>query len=187
MRVEETKLSGVLLIDPQLHTDSRGYFLQLWNMKECEEHDLPQVFVQDNLSYSTRGVLRGLHFQNPRPQGKLVTVLQGEVLDVVVDVRTGSASFGMWESFVLSHKNKRQIYIPHGFAHGFVVRSESASFYYKCTDFYDSKSEISLIWNDPDIAINWEESNPILSPKDRSGVRLKDIPGEKLFNYSKLV
>jgi len=128
--------------------------------------------------------LRGLHFQNPHPQGKLVSVLQGEVLDVVVDLRLRSASFGKWEAVQLSSENKRQFYIPPGFAHGFLVLSDTAMFHYKCTEFYSFKDEMTLRWNDPELAIRWPIENPIVSEKDAKGMLLKDVPRDRLFDLS---
>jgi dTDP-4-dehydrorhamnose 3,5-epimerase len=141
---------------------------------------LPDKFVQDNLSSSTHGVLRGLHFQNPCQQGKLVYVLQGEVFDVAVDIRVDSPTFGHWTSCVLSGENLRQMYIPEGFAHGFYVTSEQALFVYKCTEYYSPAAEISIRWNDPDIGISWPAAAPALSAKDAAAPRLRDIPKERL-------
>jgi len=180
LKVTETKLSGVLLIEPDVYGDNRGYFLETWNAARYREYGLPEKFVQDNLSFSHRGVLRGLHFQNPNPQGKLVYVIQGEVFDVAVDIRPGSPTFGQWLGAILSSDNKRQLYIPEGFAHGFCVLSDTALFAYKCTDFYNPQAEGGIIWNDPDIGIAWPVSEPIISGKDKANLRLRDIPREKL-------
>ncbi|MGP8218592.1 MAG: dTDP-4-dehydrorhamnose 3,5-epimerase, partial [Limisphaerales bacterium] len=138
-------------------------------------------FVQDNVSLSRRGTLRGLHFQNPAPQGKLVFVLQGEVFDVAVDIRRSSPTFGRWHGLHLSGENKRQFFIPPGFAHGFAVLSETALFAYKCTELYIPQNELTLAWNDPDIGIQWPLDNPQLSEKDARGPRLKDLPKDRLF------
>ncbi|SDF71696.1 dTDP-4-dehydrorhamnose 3,5-epimerase [Sporolituus thermophilus] len=183
MKVTETKLPGVLLIEPDVYEDSRGYFLETWNAARYKQYGLPEKFVQDNLSFSRRGVLRGLHFQNPNPQGKLVYVIQGEVFDVAVDIRPGSPTFGQWVGVTLSSDNKRQLYIPEGFAHGFCVMSEAALFAYKCTDFYNPKAEGGIIWNDPDIGIEWPVQEPVLNEKDKACPHLRDIPPERLVWY----
>lgn len=184
MRITETALPGVLIIEPKVFGDERGYFMETWNQARYADAGLPGRFVQDNLSFSRRGVLRGLHFQNPNGQGKLVHVLQGEVFDVAVDIRRGSPSFGQWAGVTLSAENKRQFYIPPGFAHGFCVTSETALFVYKCTEFYDPKSEASLLWNDPAIAIDWPlEGAPELSAKDREAPTLAAFPADRLPPY----
>ncbi|SFR14180.1 dTDP-4-dehydrorhamnose 3,5-epimerase [Desulfoscipio geothermicus] len=187
MNVLETKLPGVLIIEPDVFGDARGYFMETWQQARYAQAGLPGNFVQDNLSFSTRGVLRGLHFQNPNAQGKLVFVLQGEVFDVAVDIRAGSPTFGQWVGVTLSSENKRQLYIPEGFAHGFCVTSETALFAYKCTDIYNPAAEGGIIWNDPDIGIDWPIDNPILSEKDRGYQQLKDIPGEKLPQFGSVI
>lgn len=175
MNVTKTKLPGVLVIEPEVFGDKRGFFMETWQQKRYEEAGIPGRFVQDNLSFSIKGVLRGLHFQNPNGQGKLVYVLQGEVFDVAVDIRKGSATFGQWVGFNLSSENKRQLYVPEGFAHGFCVLSDTVLFAYKCTDFYNSQAEKGITWNDPDIAIDWPVKNPILSGKDKTYSTLKNI------------
>jgi len=180
MNVTETQLPGALILEPRVFGDERGFFMETWNQARYAEAGLPERFVQDNLSYSRRGVLRGLHFQNPNPQGKLVYVLQGEVFDVAVDIRRGSPTFGQWAGVTLSAENKRQFWVPEGFAHGFVVTSETALFTYKCTDFYAPKDEGSILWNDPDLAIDWPLRDVELSAKDRVAARLADIPSERL-------
>jgi dTDP-4-dehydrorhamnose 3,5-epimerase len=167
MNVIETALPGVLYIEPRRFQDERGYFFETFRRDRYESLGLSGEFVQDNVSYSERGVLRGLHFQNPRPQGKLISVLQGEVFDVAVDVRIGSPSFLKWVGMTLSSDNGRQLMIPEGFAHGFVVTSDSAIVLYKCTDYYQPDCESSLAWNDPAIGINWPIESPVLSAKDR--------------------
>jgi dTDP-4-dehydrorhamnose 3,5-epimerase len=180
MKVFETKLSGVIRIEPRVFGDSRGYFMETWNQSDYAQAGLNTSFVQDNLSFSSRGVLRGLHFQNPNGQGKLVYVLQGAVFDVAVDIRAGSPTFGQWAGFTLSAENHHQLYIPAGFAHGFCVISETALFAYKCTDMYNPEAEGGIIWNDPDLAIDWPITTPVLSEKDRKYSRLKDIPMRRL-------
>jgi len=183
MNIQETKLPGALIIEPRVFGDERGYFCETYNEARYAAAGLPARFVQDNLSFSRRGVLRGLHFQNPNPQGKLVSVLQGEVFDVAVDIRVGSPTFGQWVSVNLSAENKRQFYIPEGFAHGFCVTSETALFAYKCTDVYNPQAEGSVLWNDPDLNIPWPVSAPELSAKDAQGIRLADFPTDRLPRY----
>lgn len=184
MHVIEMPLAGVRIVEPKVFGDARGFFMETWNQARYAEAGLPERFVQDNLSLSRRGVLRGLHFQNPNGQGKLVYVLQGEVFDVAVDVRLGSPTFGRSVSAVLSADNRRQFYIPPGFAHGFCVTSETALFAYKCTEFYDPKSEGSILWNDPALGIDWPIADPELSAKDAAGIALADFPRERLPVYA---
>jgi dTDP-4-dehydrorhamnose 3,5-epimerase len=180
MHITETTLPGVRLIEPRVFGDERGFFMETWNQARYAEIGLPERFVQDNLSYSRRGVLRGLHFQNPNGQGKLVYVLQGEVFDVAVDIRLGSPTFGQTAVAVLSAENRRQFYIPPGFAHGFCVTSETALFAYKCTEFYDPKAEASILWNDPALGIDWPVHSPELSVKDRAAPTLAEFPRDRL-------
>lgn len=183
MNVIPGKLNGLVVIEPKVFGDARGFFMETWNLRKYQDAGIRVPFVQDNISVSHRGALRGLHFQNPNPQGKLVSVLQGEVLDLVVDIRLRSPTFGRWEAVHLSSENKRQFYIPPGFAHGFLVLSDTAMFHYKCTDFYSPKDEMTIRWNDPDLAINWQIDNPIVSEKDAKGLLLKDVPRERLFDF----
>lgn len=183
MKVIATGLPGVMIIEPKVFGDTRGFFMETWNKARFVEHGLPSVFVQDNLSYSQKGVLRGLHFQNPNAQGKLVYVLQGEVYDVAVDIRLGSPSFGKWEGVTLSSENKRQFYVPAGYAHGFCVTSETALFAYKCTEMYQPKLEYGVSWQDTDLGIQWPIEKPLLSEKDQISPRLKDIEIRKLPRY----
>lgn len=185
MILKALKLEGLFLIEPDVYGDARGFFLESWNRRRYAEAGLAVDFVQDNLSFSRRGILRGLHFQNPMAQGKLVTVLQGEVFDVAVDLRQDSATFGQWEGVTLSATNKWQIYLPPGFAHGFQVVSETALFQYKCTAFYSAKDEASVLWNDPDLAIRWPVADPLLSAKDAQAPRLRDLPRERLFSVNR--
>jgi dTDP-4-dehydrorhamnose 3,5-epimerase len=180
MNVIETDIPGLLIFEPRVHGDDRGFFVETWNQRRYAGHGLDAPFVQDNLSFSRRGTLRGLHFQNPQPQGKLVYVLQGEVFDVAVDIRHGSPTFGRFESVTLSSENKRQFYVPPGFAHGFCVTSDTALFAYKCTDYYCAASEGSVLWNDPALAIPWPVRDPTLSEKDRRAPRLCQIAAERL-------
>lgn len=181
MKVSTTDLEGVLLIEPDVFGDDRGFFMETWNERRYAEHKIPSKFVQDNVSKSNKGILRGLHFQNPNSQGKLVTVVDGEVFDVVVDLRRSSKTFAKSWGTNLSGKNKRQVYVPPGFAHGFCVVSEECLFSYKCTDFYNPRTEMTLSWNDPEIGIKWPIENPVLSEKDAKGLRLAEIPKERLF------
>ena len=183
MNVIETDLPGILILEPRVFGDERGFFMESWNGRRYEELGIPNSFVQDNLSFSARGVLRGLHFQNPRAQGKLVSVLRGEVFDVAVDIRTGSPTFGRWTGATLSAENKRQFWVPPDFAHGFVVTSEDALFSYKCTDYYAPEHDGSILWNDPEIGIRWPVENPTLSGKDVSAPPLSGMPKGSLPAY----
>ena len=166
MRVTETDLPGVLLIEPVVHRDGRGFFVETYHADRYREHGIAAPFVQDNHSRSIQGTLRGLHLQRQRPQGKLIHVIEGEIFDVAVDVRRGSPSFGRWVSVTLSADNFRQVYVPPGFAHGFCVVSPIAQVEYKCTDLYDAASEIGIAWNDPAIGIAWPTRAPVLSARD---------------------
>ena len=172
----KTSIEEVFVIEPTVFGDKRGYFMETYQKKEFEENGLNMDFVQDNQSKSTKGVLRGLHFQYTQPQGKLVRVMKGEVFDVAVDLRKKSATYGKYESVILSEKNKKQFYVPPGFAHGFLVLSDEAEFTYKCTNFYNGSDEGGIIWNDPEINIKWplDEDEIILSEKDKKWKSLKD-------------
>jgi dTDP-4-dehydrorhamnose 3,5-epimerase len=182
MKVVETPLEGAVVLEPRVFGDDRGFFLETFNAQRFANHQLPCAFLQDNLSFSRRGVLRGLHFQNPEPQGKLVWVLQGAVFDVAVDLRRNSPTFGRWYGVDLNSDNKRQFYVPEGFAHGFIVTSETALFTYKCTRVYSPGTEKSLLWNDPDLGITWPDGLvPQLSAKDLEGRRLRDFSADELF------
>ncbi|ABC29219.1 dTDP-4-dehydrorhamnose 3,5-epimerase [Hahella chejuensis KCTC 2396] len=179
MKVIQTKLSGVVIIEPRVFGDHRGFFMETYQVARYRnEAGIELEFVQDNHSRSGRGVLRGLHFQKTKPQGKLVRVTQGEVFDVAVDLRKGSSTYGQWEGVILSGENHLQFYIPPGFAHGFCVLSETADFQYKCTDYYDPADEGGLIWNDPDIGIVWPIESPNLSQKDLALPTLREIGGD---------
>jgi dTDP-4-dehydrorhamnose 3,5-epimerase len=180
MVTHPTRLPGVLILEPAVYRDARGYFLETWNQARHAEAGLPDRFVQDNLSFSTRGVLRGLHYQHPQAQGKLLSVLQGEVFDVAVDLRVGSPTFARWEGVVLSAENRRQFYVPEGFAHGFLVTGESALVSYKCTDYYQPQHEAGVRWDDPDLGIAWPLEAPTLSPKDQAAPPLNAIPEARL-------
>lgn len=173
----KTDLPGVLLIKPQVFGDERGYFMESFQAKKYAELGIEEDFVQDNCSHSRRGILRGLHYQLSHPQGKLVMVTRGEVFDVAVDIRLGSPTFGQWAGAILNAENHHQFYVPPGLAHGFVVLSEVADFAYKCTDYYDPSDEGSILWNDPEINIDWPLSGagidqPVLSQKDSQAFSL---------------
>lgn len=180
MKVTETELPGLRLVEPERFADQRGYFEELWHQRRYREANLPGPFVQDNISFSRKGVLRGLHFQHPSGQGKLISVLQGEVYDVAVDIRQGTPTFGQWLGLTLSGENGRQLYIPEGFAHGFVVTGEQALVLYKCTAFYAPEHEHTIAWNDPDLAIDWPVADPILSEKDATAPLLREFSDEAL-------
>ena len=184
MNVLPTDIPGVLIIEPRVFGDHRGWFMETWQQKKYEEAGIAEAFVQDNMASSSHGILRGLHIQNPHSQGKLVQVVSGEVFDVAVDIRRGSPHFGQWVGVLLSADNHRQLWVPPGFAHGYVVTSNQAVFSYKCTDFYHPESEFSIRWNDPDIAIDWPiVGKPCLSEKDEQAPLLRDIPPHQLPDY----
>jgi dTDP-4-dehydrorhamnose 3,5-epimerase len=174
MNVVPTELPGVLVVEPEIHGDARGFFFEAYHQRRYVEAGIPWPFVQDNISRSARGILRGLHYQHPRAQGKLISVLIGRIWDVAVDIRRGSATFGKWVGVELSEDNRRQLWIPPGFAHGFCVLSDSADVAYKCTDFYAPEHEHTILWNDPQLAIPWPVEQPRLSAKDLAGKRLAD-------------
>lgn len=181
MNVLPTALPGVLIVEPKVWRDDRGYFFEVYHAKKGREKGLPYEFVQDNESFSQRGTLRGLHAQLTKPQGKLVRVIEGAVLDVAVDIRRGSPTFGRWVAVELSAENFRQLYVPPGFAHGFSVLSETAKMGYKCTDFYDPSDEIGILWSDPALGIDWRVKDPVLSKKDAVYPTLAQAP--KLPDY----
>jgi dTDP-4-dehydrorhamnose 3,5-epimerase len=185
MNCIETEIPGVVILEPKVFGDARGFFMETFSADRYQQAGIQGPFVQDNISFSQRGVLRGLHFQNPNSQGKLVQVLQGEVFDVAVDIRRGSPTFGKWIGTTLSADNHRQFFVPAGFAHGFCVLSDMAMFHYKCTDYYSPASEGGIAWNDPDIGIDWPIKTPSLSAKDSAYGRLKDYPAQKLSVYEK--
>lgn len=173
-----TKIDGVYIIEPKVFGDNRGYFMETYNKEQLDEAGFNMTFVQDNESKSNKGVLRGLHFQRKHSQGKLVRVTKGEVFDVAVDLRTGSPTYGHWEGVVLNDENKKQFYIPEGFAHGFLVLSDEAVFNYKCTHLYSPEYDGGVMWNDPDINIEWpldRIENILLSEKDKVHPNLKDL------------
>lgn len=180
MRIVQSGLDGVIIVEPDVHGDARGFFKETWRASSYGEHGLPTTFAQANVSRSVKGVLRGLHYQYRQPQGKLVSVMEGCIFDVAVDIRPGSSSFGQWAGVELSAANHRQMYIPEGFAHGFVVLSESALFHYYCTTEYLPECDVAIAWNDPDIAIKWPCEPETVSDKDRVAPLLRDVPAERL-------
>lgn len=180
MKRIDTELPDVFTLEPKLFGDDRGYFFESYHEEKFRDLGISTRFVQDNRSRSSKGVLRGLHFQLQYPQAKLCTVLQGEVFDVAVDIRVGSPTFGQWAGVLLSEENKRQIYIPEGFAHGFAVLSDTAEFSYKCGDFYHPEDEGGVLWSDPDIGIAWPELDYTLSDKDKHYLPLKEISEQHL-------
>ena len=176
MNIIKTKLQDCVIIEPKIFDDKRGFFLETFQTSRYA--DLAGIilpFVQDNHSRSSKGVLRGLHFQKTKPQGKLVRVVRGEVYDVAVDIRRDSNTFGQWEAVILSEDNKKQVWVPPGFAHGFVTLSDIADFEYKCTDYYNPEDEVSILWSDPSLDIAWPVENPILCDKDANAKRLVDL------------
>lgn len=183
MKLIETGLPGCVVVEPQVFGDERGFFFESFNHDRLAAHGLAPRFVQGNVSSSVRGVLRGLHYQWPNPQGKYVSVLEGEVWDVAVDIRRGSPHFGRWTAVLLSAGNRRHFWIPEGFAHGFVALSERALFTYLCTATYDPAADANIRWNDGDLAIDWPVAEPQLSPKDAKAPLLADIPAERLPVY----
>ncbi|WP_146157089.1 dTDP-4-dehydrorhamnose 3,5-epimerase [Photobacterium rosenbergii] len=178
MNVIDTKIPDVKIIEPAVFGDDRGFFMETWQQGKFSELVAERTFVQDNHSKSKKGILRGLHYQTENTQGKLVRVVSGEVYDVAVDIRKNSPTFGQWVGVLLSADNKRQLWVPEGFAHGFYVTSDEAEFVYKCTDYYNPNAEKSIIWNDPGLDIKWpikENTSPLLSLKDENGEFFKDI------------
>ena len=184
MKVVETGLPGCVVIEPAVWGDARGFFYEAWNADRFGPLGLPTNFVQSNVSSSARGVLRGLHYQWPNPQGKLVSVLEGEVYDVAVDIRRGSPTFGKHAAVVLSADNKRHFWVPEGFAHGFAVLSDRAVFSYLCTAVYDKAADAGILWNDAALAIDWPIGHPSLSEKDTAAPLLADVPADRLPVYT---
>ncbi len=182
MRVIATELPGVLIVEPQVFADRRGFFLESYNQQRYAEHGIDVAFVQDNHSRSARGTLRGLHYQAPPGQGKLVRVVAGEVFDVAVDIRRGSPTYGRWVGVTRSAENHRQLYVPTGFAHGFCVVSESADFLYKVTSYYAPAEERGIAWDDPALGIEWPVQDPILSDRDRHHPPLAEAPREYVYD-----
>lgn len=183
MNVLSTALPGVILLEPRVFSDQRGEFFELWSQRTGVEAGLPERFAQANVSRSVRGVLRGLHFQYPHGQGKLVSALEGEIFDVAVDIRVGSPTFGRWVGAVLSSANHKQIYLPEGFAHGFAVLSDSAIVHYQTTDFYNPATEGIIRWDDPNLQIEWPVTSPLLAAKDAGAPLLTEIAPARLPSY----
>jgi dTDP-4-dehydrorhamnose 3,5-epimerase len=183
MNVNRTAISEVFVIEPKVFGDPRGFFCETFKADRYAAHGIVGPFVQDNLSRSARGVLRGLHLQNPKTQGKLVSVLRGSVRDVAVDVRVGSPTFGQHVAVELSEENRRQLWVPRGFAHGFVVLSQSADFFYKCDEFYSPSDEIVVRWDDPALGIGWGISSPAVSPRDSAAPVLADVQGLPIYGH----
>ena len=184
MRVLETGLDGVVIIESAVHGDDRGFFKESWKASSYGQYGLPVSFEQANVSRSVKGVLRGLHYQYRQPQGKLVSVMEGRIFDVAVDIRCGSPSFGQWTGAELSAENHRQMYIPEGFAHGFLVLSSSALFHYHCTTEYAAEYDAAIAWNDPDIAVKWPCEPDGISGKDRVAPLLRDVAEDHLPEYN---
>ena len=178
MQITDTAIPGLKIIEPRVFGDERGFFMETWNEAKFAEAGLDMNWVQDNHSHSQKGVLRGLHFQNPGPQGKLVRVIRGEVFDVAVDLRRSSQHFGQWVGVELTAENKRMFWVPEGFAHGFLTLADDTDFMYKCTAPYAPQSEHTLAWNDPDVGVEWPvaDLDPIISEKDAVGLSLADVP-----------
>jgi dTDP-4-dehydrorhamnose 3,5-epimerase len=183
LEIIETSLPGVLLIKPRVFEDPRGFFMETYRADKLAAAGVHETFVQDNHSRSLRGVLRGLHYQLRHPQAKLCRVARGEVFDVAVDIRVGSPHFGKWVGAVLSEANRHALYLPQGFAHGFVVRSDVADFLYKCNDYYDAADDCGVLWNDPALLIQWDAPSPIISAKDQGNPPLSQVPPERLPVY----
>jgi dTDP-4-dehydrorhamnose 3,5-epimerase len=180
VKILETGLQGLVIIEPRIHADQRGFFKELWKQSGYRQAGLPHHFRQSNVSRSTAGVLRGLHYQFPRPQGKLVSVLEGSVYDVAVDIRTDSPTYRQWVGIELSGSNHRQLYIPEGFAHGFCVLGDGALMNYLCTEEFDAAADTAIAWNDPDIGITWPIETTAISSRDAAAPRLRDIAPEDL-------
>jgi len=182
MRIDKCEIPGVLFIEPKIFSDPRGWFAEIWNKDKYEQAGIEDSFVQDNISCSKRGTLRGLHYQKPYTQGKLVFVIQGEVWDVVVDLRIKSPTFKKWKAFKLTGEGKEQLYIPKGLAHGFCVMSDEAVFQYKCTDKYSPNDEKGIRWDDPELQIPWPVNDPLVSEKDTKWPFMSGLHGDDFFN-----
>ena len=180
MRLIETGLPGCVVVEPRVFEDARGFFYESFNHAKLKVHGIQPIFVQGNVSVSRGNVLRGLHYQCPNPQGKFISVLEGEIWDVAVDIRRGSPTFSRWTAVVLGHVNKRQLWVPEGFAHGFVVLSDKAIVSYLCTETYDPNADAAIRWDDPQLAIDWPVSVPVLSDKDAKAPLLGEVPAERL-------
>lgn len=175
MKIYKTKIKGLILIKTKQFFDSRGYFFESFNERIYSKNGIKNYFVQDNFSISKKNVLRGLHYQRRKPQGKLISVIKGKILDVVVDIRKNSQTFGKYQSFILSKENSKQLWIPKNFAHGFISLSTNTIVNYKCTDFYDPNDQSTIMWNDKDLNINWHIKRPIISKKDKNGIFFRDL------------
>ena len=184
MKIAQTELAGLIVIDAPAFHDDRGYFMELWNEERYAACGIREVFRQDSFSESRKGVLRGLHAQNPWPQGKLVTCVAGAIWDVAVDLRVDSPTFGRWHAETLSAENHRQLWIPVGFAHGFATLSDVARVCYKSTEVYRPDAELSVVWNDPEVGVRWPVESPLLSPRDGRASKLRDLPRERLFRMA---
>ena len=182
MKIIPTKFKEVVIVEPDVFADQRGFFMETYNEKRYNDHGILSAFVQDNISLSSKGTLRGLHFQITKPQAKLVSAITGAIFDVAVDIRTGSPTFGEWVGAILDENNKQQLLVPEGFAHGFCVISETAHVLYKCSNLYDRNDEGGILWSDPDIGINWPIDPPVLSDRDKNNRFLKDISAEQLYS-----
>ena len=182
LRFQHAEIPGVVIVEPQVHRDARGFFLETYHAEKYQEGGITEAFIQDNHSHSGRGTLRGLHVQIPHSQGKLVRVIEGEIFDVAVDIRRGSPTFARHVAITLSSNNHKQLYVAPGIAHGFLVTSAYAQVEYKCTDFYHPECELTIAWDDPDLAIPWPLKDPLLSGKDAQGARLRDIE-DRLVDY----
>ena len=183
MKILSTSVADVFIIEPVVFEDQRGFFMEIYHQRKYTALGIEPVFVQDNLSHSLHGTLRGLHYQLNRAQAKLIQVIEGAIFDVAVDIRRGSPNFGQWAGVHLSDENQRQVFVPEGFAHGFCVLSETAHVLYRCTDFYDPEDKGGILWSDPALAIDWPVSEPLISEKDRQLPCLTDIPPERLPIY----
>jgi dTDP-4-dehydrorhamnose 3,5-epimerase len=183
MKILPTELDGVLIIEPDVFADKRGFFMETFQKRRYREAGITAEFVQDNISHSVRNTLRGLHYQYPDGQAKLVQVLEGEIFDVAVDIRRGSPTFGRWTGVVLSSENRRQFFIPEGFAHGFCVMSDSALFLYKCSNIYSPEAEGGIRWDDPDLGIRWPVQSPIISERDSRLTPLRHVASHRLPEY----
>ena len=179
----ETSLPGVFVLQPLIHRDTRGFFIETYHKAKFADLGIADAFVQDNHSRSTKGTLRGLHYQLTHPQAKLCRVVEGEALDVAVDIRVGSPNFGKWTSALLSAKEQNQIYLPAGFAHGFLALSKTVQFLYKCSDFYDSRDERGILWSDPVLNISWGITSPVISERDAKNPKLAEVAPEFLPRY----
>lgn len=183
MNIISTQIEGVILLEPKVFGDHRGFFLETYQKQRYADVGIDVAFVQDNISFSVSRTLRGLHYQHPRGQAKLVQCLQGEIFDVAVDIRLGSPTFGQWTGAMLSSENRRQLYVPDGFAHGFCVLSETALFMYKCSDYYEPQAEGGICWNDPEVGIEWPVQSPLLSERDQTFRKLSQIDPRRLPLY----